>query len=91
MGRHPLGGPAPRRRPDPPDADLDRDVGPGLAAAEPVARSAGPLGWSELTIARELEHYRARVQAERDSQAQLTDETADGARLAAPDVRLAHA
>src|SRR5215217_3799554 len=36
----------------------------GLAAAEPAARlMAGPLGWDETTIAREVELYRARVAA----------------------------
>jgi glycerol-3-phosphate dehydrogenase len=37
---------------------------------------------------REVEHYRLRVRAERDSQEQPDDRTADAARLGAPDVRL---
>jgi glycerol-3-phosphate dehydrogenase len=59
----------------------------GLRAAEPAARlMAGPLGWDEAQIAREVEHYRARVAAERESQEQDDDLGADAARLGAPDV-----
>jgi glycerol-3-phosphate dehydrogenase len=59
----------------------------GLRAAEPAARlMAGPLGWDEDQIAREVEHYRARVAAERESQEQDDDLGADAARLGAPDV-----
>ena len=59
----------------------------GLRAAEPVARlMAGPLGWSEEQVQRELAHYRARVRAERESQRQEDDLAADAARLGAPDV-----
>jgi glycerol-3-phosphate dehydrogenase len=62
----------------------------GLAAAPEVARIVAPvLGWSEEDIAREVEHYRARVEAERESQEQPDDHTADAARLGAPDVRMA--
>jgi glycerol-3-phosphate dehydrogenase len=58
----------------------------GEAAAEPVARlMAEVLGWSEDVIAREVEIYHARVAAERDSQRQEDDRTADAARLMAPD------
>jgi glycerol-3-phosphate dehydrogenase len=58
----------------------------GEAAAEPVARlMAEVLGWSEEETAREVETYRARVAAERDSQRQDDDQTADAARLMAPD------
>ncbi len=61
----------------------------GVAAAEPVARLMGEvLGWDEDTIKREVEHYPARVNAERDSQEQPDDQTADAARLGAPDVRM---
>jgi glycerol-3-phosphate dehydrogenase len=61
----------------------------GLAAAEPAARlMAGVLNWDEPTIRREVEHYRARVAAERQSQQQPDDHTADAARLGAPDVRM---
>ena len=60
----------------------------GVAAAPEVARLVAPvLGWSEEDIAREVEHYRARVAAERESQQQPDDLTADAARLGAPDVR----
>jgi glycerol-3-phosphate dehydrogenase len=59
----------------------------GLSAAEPAARlMAGPLGWDEAQIAREVEHYAARVQAERESQEQDDDLGADAARLGARDV-----
>jgi glycerol-3-phosphate dehydrogenase len=59
----------------------------GLRAAETAARlMAGPLGWDEDRIAREVGHYRARVAAERESQEQDDDLGADSARLGAPDV-----
>jgi glycerol-3-phosphate dehydrogenase len=48
----------------------------------------GVLNWDNATITRELEHYRARVAAERQSQEQPDDQTADAARLGAPDVRM---
>jgi glycerol-3-phosphate dehydrogenase len=61
----------------------------GLAAAEPAARLMGAvLDWDDATIRREVEHYRARVAAERESQQQPDDRTADAARLGAPDVRM---
>ena len=61
----------------------------GLAAARPVANLMGEvLGWEESTRLRELAHYDARVAAERESQEQPDDHTADDARLGAPDVRL---
>jgi hypothetical protein len=47
---------------------------------------AGPLGWDDAQVAREVEHYTARVQAERESQEQDDDLGADAARLGAPDV-----
>jgi len=60
----------------------------GLEAAEDVARLVAPvLGWDDETVGRELEHYRQRIAAERESQHQPTDLTADAARLGAPDVR----
>jgi glycerol-3-phosphate dehydrogenase len=59
----------------------------GVAAADPVARlMAKELDWDEEQTAREIEHYRTRVQAERDSQTKLDDTTADAARLGAPDI-----
>ena len=47
------------------------------------------LGWDEQTSQREIAHYEARVAAERESQTQPDDHTADAARLGAPDVRTA--
>ena len=61
----------------------------GVSAAPGVARIVAPvLGWSDDDMAREVEHYRARVEAERQSQQQADDLTADAARLGAPDVRM---
>jgi glycerol-3-phosphate dehydrogenase len=59
----------------------------GVTAA-PVAASlvAEVLGWSKEQTEREVEHYRLRVEAERRSQEQPDDETADAARLGAPEV-----
>jgi glycerol-3-phosphate dehydrogenase len=45
------------------------------------------LGWDDVTRKREVEHYLARVGAERESQRMSDDRTADAARLGAPDVR----
>ncbi|MBW2694094.1 MAG: glycerol-3-phosphate dehydrogenase, partial [Deltaproteobacteria bacterium] len=60
----------------------------GLRAAEAVCELvAETLGWSPEARERELSHYRARVAAERESQEQHDDRTADAARLGAPDVR----
>jgi glycerol-3-phosphate dehydrogenase len=47
---------------------------------------AGILGWSDAQVDREVEHYTLRVRAERASQDQPDDETADAARLGAPEV-----
>jgi len=59
----------------------------GVAAAEPAAELlAGVLGWTSEQTAREVEHYRVRVAAERASQEQPDDEAADATRLGAPDV-----
>ncbi len=61
----------------------------GVRAARPVAKLMGDvLGWDDATVAREIEHYEARVRAERESQSQPDDLTADAARVGAPDVRL---
>jgi glycerol-3-phosphate dehydrogenase len=60
----------------------------GVAAAEPVANLMAEVhDWDDDTIKREIEHYRTRVAAERESQQQHDDRTADAARLGAPDVR----
>jgi glycerol-3-phosphate dehydrogenase len=59
----------------------------GLASAEPAAKlMADVLGWDSGTVAREVEIYRGRVAAERESQEQLDDRAADVARTSAPDV-----
>jgi glycerol-3-phosphate dehydrogenase len=59
----------------------------GLGAAPHVARLMAPvLGWSPQQEAREVEHYAARVAAERASQTQPDDETADSARMGAPEI-----
>jgi len=56
------------------------------AAAQVVA---DVLGWDSARVAAEVELYNARVAAERDSQQQADDRTADAARLLAPDTRRA--
>ncbi|WP_370615121.1 glycerol-3-phosphate dehydrogenase/oxidase [Mumia sp. Pv 4-285] len=59
----------------------------GTASCEEAAElMAGPLGWGTEQVRREVEHYRARVEAERESQTMLDDETADAARMGAEDV-----
>ncbi|HSK23707.1 MAG TPA: glycerol-3-phosphate dehydrogenase/oxidase [Egicoccus sp.] len=61
----------------------------GLAAARDVAPlMGGVLGWDEDDIAREIEHYDARVAAEVESQRMPDDHTADAARMGARDVRV---
>jgi glycerol-3-phosphate dehydrogenase len=46
----------------------------------------GVLGWTVEQTANEIEHYVARVAAERESQDQPDDRTADAARMGAPDI-----
>jgi glycerol-3-phosphate dehydrogenase len=59
----------------------------GLGAVADVARLVAPvLGWSDAQVRREIEHYRKRVEAERESQRMPDDETADSARMGAPEV-----
>ncbi len=61
----------------------------GIEAARAVAALIAPvLGWSDADVENELNHYDLRVAAERESQHQPDDQTADAARLGAPDVRL---
>jgi glycerol-3-phosphate dehydrogenase len=61
----------------------------GVRAARPTATIvASILGWDDAAIEREISHYEARVHAERESQTQPDDQTADAARMGAPDVRL---
>jgi glycerol-3-phosphate dehydrogenase len=62
---------------------FDRGVGVARQAAELMA---GALGWSKDQVEREVEHYLKRVEAERLSQEQPDDATADAARLQAPEV-----
>jgi len=60
----------------------------GVDSAEAVAALIAPvLGWHDQAIRREVTHYLARVEAERESQRMPDDHTADAARLGAPDVR----
>jgi glycerol-3-phosphate dehydrogenase len=60
----------------------------GTESAEQAAEIMGNvLGWDEEVRAREVEHYLARVAAERQSQMMPDDLTADAARLGAADVR----
>ncbi len=60
----------------------------GVDVAQDAAKLMGTeLGWSPETIEREVWHYRARVEAERESQTRPDDQTADAARLGAPDIR----
>ncbi len=59
----------------------------GVAAAPRVADlMADVLGWTEEEKKREIEHYLGRVAAERDSQTKPDDDTAEAARLGAPDI-----
>jgi glycerol-3-phosphate dehydrogenase len=61
----------------------------GIAAAPEVARLVAPiLNWEAADVDREVEHYQKRVAAERESQDQPDDLSADAARLGAPDVRM---
>jgi glycerol-3-phosphate dehydrogenase len=64
----------------------------GVSAAQEIAALIAPvLNWHDADVIRELEHYQQRVAAERDSQHQPDDQTADASRLGAPDVRLGRA
>ncbi|MGI8428853.1 MAG: glycerol-3-phosphate dehydrogenase/oxidase [Solirubrobacteraceae bacterium] len=59
----------------------------GVGAAETVAElMAEPLGWDAHQQENEVKHYLKRVEAERDSQNQPDDATADAARLDAPEI-----
>ena len=60
----------------------------GLAARSTAEIMGAILGWDAATRDNEIAHYHARVRAERQSQTQPDDQTADAARLGAPDVRL---
>jgi glycerol-3-phosphate dehydrogenase len=59
----------------------------GIGASRPAAEIVAPiLGWDAATIDNEVEHYWQRVEAERTSQTMPDDESADRARLTAPDI-----
>ncbi|MCS5718250.1 glycerol-3-phosphate dehydrogenase/oxidase [Herbiconiux sp. CPCC 205763] len=59
----------------------------GVSAAPVAAKlMAGVLGWDEETTEREVAYYLERVRAERASQEQPDDESAERIRLQAPDI-----
>ncbi|GAA1118293.1 glycerol-3-phosphate dehydrogenase/oxidase [Nocardiopsis composta] len=59
----------------------------GIAVAEEAARlMAGPLGWDEEQVKREVEYYRKRMEAERAAQEQDTDQEADAVQHGAPEI-----
>ena len=59
----------------------------GVSAAPIVAAlMADVLGWDDEQKKREIDHYLARVAAERESQTKPDDDTAEAARLGAPEI-----
>jgi glycerol-3-phosphate dehydrogenase len=59
----------------------------GVSAVPVVAKLMGEiLGWSDAQRESEIRHYRARVEAERLSQQQPDDESADAARMGVDDI-----
>jgi glycerol-3-phosphate dehydrogenase len=59
----------------------------GIQAAGPAANlMSGELGWRQDRRDDEVDHYLRRVEAERQSQLELTDREADEARVRAPDI-----
>src|SRR3954467_90180 len=59
----------------------------GVAAARPAAElMASVLSWDQRQLDDEVDHYLRRVEAERQSQRELTDREADEARVQAPDI-----
>jgi glycerol-3-phosphate dehydrogenase len=59
----------------------------GVSAAPIVAAlMADVLKWDDEQKQREIDHYLARVRAERDSQTKPDDDTAEAARLGAPEI-----
>src|SRR6202034_696482 len=59
----------------------------GIAVAEEAAAlMAAPLGWNSRQMAREVEHFRGGVAAERAAQDVSDDQAADAIRLGAPDI-----
>jgi glycerol-3-phosphate dehydrogenase len=61
---------------------FDRGVGSARPAAELMA---GTLGWDNGRVEREIAHYTAQIAAERESQLQPDDHSADAARMGVPD------
>jgi len=61
----------------------DRGIGVAKEAADLLAPV---LGWSKKQTDREVEYYRKRIEAERDSQSQMGDQEADATRRGAPDI-----
>ena len=61
----------------------DRGVSAAPVAAELMA---SVLGWDAERVTNEVNNYLKRVMAERESQEQPDDESADRVRLAAPDI-----
>jgi len=61
---------------------FDRGVGSARPAAELMA---GTLGWDSERIEREIAHYTAQIAAERESQLQPDDQSAEAARMGVPD------
>ena len=60
----------------------------GVDCAQEVAELVAPvLDWDAATVAREVQTYCARVEAEIESQAELSDDSADALRAAAPEAR----
>jgi glycerol-3-phosphate dehydrogenase len=57
------------------------------SAADTADLMGAELGWDADRRRKEIDHYMARVAAERESQTMPDDLTADAARLGAPDVR----
>lgn len=62
---------------------FDRGISAARPAAELMARA---LGWDQARLDDEVDHYLRRVEAERQSQRELTDHEADEARVSAPDI-----
>jgi glycerol-3-phosphate dehydrogenase len=59
----------------------------GLAVAQEAAELlAEPLGWDGEQVKREVEYFTKRVEAERRSQEQDSDQEADAIRLGAPEI-----
>ncbi|GAA3058167.1 hypothetical protein GCM10020000_46120 [Streptomyces olivoverticillatus] len=56
-------------------------------AREAAGLMAPVLGWDAAQVVKEVEHYEKRVEAERESQLQPDDLTADAARLGAPEIQ----